>query len=74
MTFLAAARLWLFVGLAGLVAVYVRSQFQRQRYAVRFTNLALLDAVAPSRPGWRRHLTAGALLLAFVCGHGIAVT
>jgi len=63
-TFLAAARLWLFVGLAGLVAVYVRSQFQRQRYAVRFTNLALLDAVAPSRPGWRRHLTAGALLLA----------
>jgi Ca-activated chloride channel family protein len=64
MTFLAGARLWLFLALAVLVLVYVQRQFQRQRYAVRFTNLALLDAVAPRRPGWRRHLPAGALLLA----------
>ena len=64
MTFLAGARLWLFLALAVLVLVYIQRQFQRQRYAVRFTNLALLDAVAPRRPGWRRHLPAGALLLA----------
>jgi Ca-activated chloride channel family protein len=63
-TFLAGVRLWLFVGLALLVAVYVRRQFGRHRYAVRFTNLALLDSVAPIRPGWRRHVSAGALLLA----------
>jgi len=62
-TFLAASRLWLFVALAGLVAAYVVMQARRKRYAVRFTNLALLDVVAPTRPGWRRHLPAIAFLL-----------
>ena len=63
MSFLAPTRLWLFVALAGLVAAYVVMQARRKRYAVRFTNLALLDVVAPTRPGWRRHLPAIAFLL-----------
>ncbi|MFC5219532.1 VWA domain-containing protein [Streptomyces coerulescens] len=51
--------LLLLIPLAVLVAAYVLTQRGRGRYAVRFTNLDLLDKVAPSRPGWRRHLPAG---------------
>ena len=58
MTFLAQPRLWLLVGVALLLIIYVVAQRRRRRYAVRFTNLALLDAVAPERPGWRRHAPA----------------
>jgi Ca-activated chloride channel family protein len=65
-TFLAGARLWLLLGLVGLAAAYVWRQRQRQRFAVRFTNLALLDTVAPRRPGWRRHVSAGAFLVALL--------
>ena len=63
MRFLAGHRLWLLVALAALAACYVVLQFRRRGYAVRFTNLALLDSVAPRRPGWRRHLPAAAFLL-----------
>ncbi|MCU1461760.1 MAG: hypothetical protein JWO37_1835 [Acidimicrobiales bacterium] len=66
MSFLAASRLWLFVLVAGLLGAYVWRQFHRKQYAVRFTNLDLLDTVAPKRPGWRRHVSAVAFLLA-VC-------
>ncbi len=58
MTFLAQSRLWLLVGVLALAVIYVVAQRRRGRYAVRFTNLALLDAVAPERPGWRRHAPA----------------
>lgn len=61
-TFLSPGRLWLLLAVAALVAVYLVAQRRRSAYAVRFTNLALLDKVAPRRPGWRRHAPAAAFL------------
>jgi len=62
-TFLSAAALWLLVVPVVLALVYVIAQLRRPRYAVRFTNLDLLDVVAPRRPNWRRHLSASFLIL-----------
>lgn len=56
--FLEPERLWLLLVVAALAALYVGLQFTKPRYAVRFSNLELLGAVAPKRPGWRRHLVA----------------
>jgi Ca-activated chloride channel family protein len=57
-------RLWLLLVVLALGGLYVALQFTKPRYAVRFSNLDLLDQVAPKRPGWRRHVIAGAFLLA----------
>jgi Ca-activated chloride channel family protein len=64
--FLSAVRLWLLLGVAALAAAYVVQQLRRKQYAVRFTNLALLDKIAPRRPAWRRHVPAVAFLLALI--------
>lgn len=66
MRFIAANRFWLLLLVAALGAAYVVMQLRRKRYAVRFTNLALLDSVAPKRPGWRRHVPAALLLVGLV--------
>lgn len=58
MKFLSAAALWLLVVPVALVAVYIAMQLRKPKYAVRFTNLDLLDVVAPHRPNWRRHVSA----------------
>jgi Ca-activated chloride channel family protein len=59
MTFQSAGRLWLLAGVVALIALYLVLQRRRSRFAVRFTNLPLLERVAPTRPGWRRHVPAG---------------
>ncbi len=64
LNFLIPVRLWLLVGVGVLAASYLLTASRRRRYAVRFTNLALLDSVAPKRPGWRRHVPAALMLLA----------
>jgi Ca-activated chloride channel homolog len=66
LTFLSRSRLWLLLLVAALIALYVVMQLRRKDYAVRFTNLALLDSIAPKRPTWRRHLPAAAFVLAMI--------
>ena len=48
----------------GLAAAYVVVLRRRQRYAVRFASLPMLERVVPRRPGWRRHVPATLVLLA----------
>lgn len=55
-------RLWLLAAVAALAIGYLVQQRRRSKYAVRFTNLKLLDRVAPKRPQWRRHVPAGLFL------------
>lgn len=49
-----------------LLAGYVLGQRRRHRNTLRFANLALLERVAPRRPGWPRHLPTALLLLGLV--------
>ena len=64
MSFLVAWRLWLLLGVGGMLGAWLASLFRRRRDVVRFTNVALLDVLAPERSPWRRHLPAGLWLLA----------
>ncbi|HEU5151308.1 MAG TPA: VWA domain-containing protein [Iamia sp.] len=64
LTYLAPSRFWLLLVVAALAIAYVVLQTRRRTYAVRFTNLDLLQSVAPRSPGWRRHLPAIAMLMA----------
>ncbi|MEE2048879.1 BatA domain-containing protein, partial [Nocardiopsis tropica] len=58
MTFLEPQRLWWLLLIVLVVGAYVFAQNQRREYTLRFTNLALLDQVAPHRPDIRRHVPA----------------
>ncbi len=64
MTFLSPWWLLLLLPVLALLDAYVLAQRRRQRYAVRFASLPMLDSVAPDRPGWRRHAPATAFVLA----------
>lgn len=63
MSFQAPIWLWLILAVAALLALYVFVQLRRKAYAARFSNLDLLARIAPKRPGWRRHVAFGVLLL-----------
>ncbi|WP_448616617.1 VWA domain-containing protein [Modestobacter sp. URMC 112] len=63
MTFQAPWWLLALVAVAAVVALYVVLQLRRARYAARFTNVALLGTLVPRRPGWRRHVAFGSLVL-----------
>ena len=54
--------LLLFVVVAALAVGYLVALRRRRRDTMRFTNLELLDRIAPKRPGWYRHLPAAALI------------
>ena len=64
MVFDSPIRLWLLLAVAALGIIYAVLQAGRRHYAVRFTNLDLLEKVAPKNPGWRRHVVALAFLAA----------
>lgn len=66
MTFLNPWALWLLVLVPLLGGLYLALQQRRKSYAVRFTNLELLETVAPKTPGWRRHVAPVLLLLTLV--------
>jgi Ca-activated chloride channel family protein len=62
--FLAPYRLWLLLVVAGLGIAYVLAQRRRVTRTMRFTQIEMLDQIAPKRPGWRRHAVAGVQLAA----------
>ena len=61
--FLAPGRLWLLIIPVALAVLYVVVLRWRRTATVRFTQVELLDRVAPQRPRWRRHVVAGVQLL-----------
>ncbi len=68
------APLWflLLLPVVALAAGYLLVQRQRRRHTMRFTNLALLEKVAPRRPGWPRHVPT-VLLVAGLVGLTVAL-
>ena len=66
--FLHPVRLWWLATLVVLVGAYVFGLLQRRRRAIRFTNVSLLDKVAPRRSGWGRHVLAALTLVGFAIG------
>ncbi len=51
---------------AAVAGAYLWRQWRRRVHAVRFSNLELLRAIAPSGLGWRRHVAPAAFLLSLV--------
>ena len=64
LTFLAPERFALLLVPLLLAVLYLVRQRRRQAYVVRFTDPDLIDAVAPRRPGLRRHVVAAVYLAA----------
>lgn len=62
-TFAEPHRLFFLLLVAAVAAAYLLLQRRRSTYETRFSDVELLAAVMPRRPGWRRHLPASLLLL-----------
>ncbi|MFC4859004.1 VWA domain-containing protein [Actinophytocola glycyrrhizae] len=56
----------LLILVAAIVAGYVMVQRMRRKRTMRFTNLELLEKVAPKRLGWIRHLPPVVLVIALM--------
>jgi Ca-activated chloride channel homolog len=56
----------LFAVAALLLVAYLVVQRRRRRHVMRFTNLALLEKVAPKRQGWPRHVPAALLMVSLI--------
>ncbi len=54
------------------LGLYLLVQRRRTRYVVRFTNVALLENLAPRTPSWRRHVPT-ALYLVAIAALGVAL-
>jgi Ca-activated chloride channel family protein len=68
MTFLSPGRLWLLLVVAALAVAYVAVLRWRRKATIRFTEVELLDDVAPRRPRWRRHVVAVLQLAGLAAG------
>ena len=66
LTFLAPERFALLCVPVLFAALYLVRQRRRRAYVLRYTDLDLIDTVAPRRPGLRRHLVAVVYLAATV--------
>lgn len=67
MNFLSPLWLLILIPVGALALTYVIMQRRRQRYAVRFAALPMLDKVVSQHPGWRRHLPATLIVVALTC-------
>ncbi len=72
MSFINPWVLWLLLLAPALGAMYLLMQQRRKSYAVRFTNLELLETVAPRSPGWRRHVAPVLFLVTLILLIGAA--
>jgi len=56
----------LLIVVAGVTAGYIVVQRLRRKRTMRFSNLELLDSVAPKRQGWPRHVPAALLIVSLI--------